>query len=251
MTDLWLFDQLAAEEKLAVSQVAKQLDFARGELLFLEGGPAQAVFLITSGRVKLFKTTEQGKEVILGLLGPDTLFGEEALLTERVHSFSAQAVEPTFVCACLKQDFERLVESNGQVSLKMLRAMAGKLAEMSEQAVALAAKDVRSRVSFALSRLAHEYGEPNGAGYLIPFRLTHEEIASLVGASRVMVTNVLLQLRQDGELLVGEDRRFVVRALRTREMVPEQQPTKPGAHDLCVCRQADRFGCAGSSSGHG
>ena len=92
MTDLWFFDELSAGEKLEVARATKQWDYEQGDNLFVEGDPAGAVFLIACGRVKLSKTTEQGKEIILGLLGPDTLLGEDALLIDQVHSFSAQAV---------------------------------------------------------------------------------------------------------------------------------------------------------------
>ena len=127
------------------------------------------------------------------------------------------------------------------VSLKILQAMVGRQADVSEQAAAWAASDVRARVAHALSQLAIEYVEPDGTGYVIPFRLTHEDLAALVGASRVMVTNVFQQLRRDGDLLVSDDRHFIVPAAGQLEPAPNRLPSTARPDETCVYQKARRF----------
>lgn len=211
MTDLWLFEQLAGDEKAQIESTVKRLSFQKGEFLFTEGQPASAIFLITAGRVKLFKVSEDGKEIILGFLTIYDLFGEEILFADNARTFSAQAVEPTRICACFKSDFERLVAQNSTVSQKVILALGQKLNRMAEHLADVAVYDAQDRVARTLARLAREYGETTGYGRRINFRLTHEELGAMVGASRVMVTNVLKSLEKAGAISSDENaHRFIV-----------------------------------------
>ncbi len=210
MTDLWIFSQLAPADKKLVHELARRRTIAKGEILFSEGDPASTIFLITEGRIKLFKVYEDGKEVILGFLTVHDLFGEETLFTKGIRSMSAQAVETSRICACEQRDFEKLVGSNPDVAVKVIQTLGAKLSQVSEQLADAAVRDVRERVINSLVRLAREYGQETRQGLRLGFRLTHEDLGALVGASRVMVTNVLHDLRKAGEILTDDDRRFIV-----------------------------------------
>lgn len=210
MTDMWLFSQLAPADKKLVHELARRRTFGKGEMLFSEGDPASAVFLITEGRVKLFKVFEDGKEVILSFLTLHDLFGEETLFTNSIRSMSAQALETTRICSCEQKDFEELVGSNPDIAVKVIQTLGAKLSQVTEQLADAAVRDVRERVVNSLVRLAREYGQETRQGLRLGFRLTHEDLGALVGASRVMVTNVLHDLRKAGQVVTDDDRRFIV-----------------------------------------
>lgn len=236
MAELWLFEQLTPAEKRQIQGMARRLTFKKGELLFMEGDPAAAIFLITAGRVKLFKVSDGGKEIVLGYLTPHDLFGEEVLFSDGVRTFAAQAVEPAHVCSCFKSDFEALIAQSSAISIKVIQRLGQKVGKMAEQLADVAIYDTQERVVRTLARLAREYGEETELGWRLNFRLTHEDLGALVGASRVMVTNVLKALRQAGTVLSDDSKqRFIVNrrllAQTETDTEAEAMPLKPP----CLC----------------
>jgi len=233
MTDLWLFEQLTPAEKSQIQNMARRISYQKGEFLFMQGDPAETIFLITAGRVKLCKVSDEGKEIVLGFLTPHDLLGEEILFADSVRSLSAQALEPTRVCACFKSDFEALVAQSSDISVKVIRTLGEKLNRMAEQLADVAIYDTRERVARTLARLAREYGEETEHGLRISFRLTHEDLGALVGASRVMVTNVLQTLRKAGAVVSDDNKqRFIVNRRLLAEIDTEvEEIPKP----LCLC----------------
>jgi CRP-like cAMP-binding protein len=160
--------------------------------------------------VKLFKTSEDGKEIILGFLSPHDLFGEEILFNDSTYTLSALALENTHLCACYKSDFEALLAQNLAISTKVIKMLGDKLSKMAEQLADIAVYDTQNRVARTLVRLAREHGESTENGRRLNFHLTHDDLGALVGASRVMVTNVLKSLRKAGVVRDDRERRFTV-----------------------------------------
>ncbi len=233
MTDLWLFEQLTGPERKQVHSMAQRRSYRKGEFLFMEGDPASAVFLISAGRVRLFKVSDEGKEIVLGFLTVHDLLGEEVLFADSQRTFSAQAMEPTRICACYKDDFEAMVAQNSAISKKVIQTLGQKLNKMAEHLSDVAIHNTRESVARTLARLAREYGETTEGGLRINFGLTHEELGAMVGASRVMVTNVLKSLAEAGAVYSEDSQhRFVVsHALmaqmenhREAEVLPPQPP---------------------------
>ncbi|MEN8614749.1 cyclic nucleotide-binding domain-containing protein [Dehalogenimonas sp. THU2] len=127
MADLWLFDSLSEKERKDIRKLFRRPEYLKNEYLFFEGEPANSIFLITKGRVRLIKTSEVGREVALGYLTANQLFGEEVLFDDSVRSFGAIAVEDTRLCACYKSDFESLLTQNSQLSLKVIKGLGDKI----------------------------------------------------------------------------------------------------------------------------
>ena len=191
-------------------------------------------FLVTSGRVKLFKVSSEGKEVILGFLGSHDLLGEEILFREGVRSFSAQAMERTTACVCTKEGFESLATRLPVISAKITRTLGEKLSQMSDQLADIAMYDVRNRLIRLLARLACEQGESTHLGLTLDRHITHEDLGALVGASRVMISNVLLDLRESGLLHMGAQRRFLVRQALLDQAVLLTE-AEPAMTESCAC----------------
>jgi CRP/FNR family transcriptional regulator len=110
---------------------------------------------------------------------------------------SARALEDTFICSCQKDHFSILLQ-NAAVSLKIIQLLGKKLNDYTDQVASIAFRDVRGRIAAMLLRLAGDYGAASPEGVVINIDLTHQDIGSLVNASRVMVTKILGSLRQEG-----------------------------------------------------
>jgi len=234
MTDLWLFSALSADEKAKMQRSSvRRLEFKRGERLFDEGDAAEAVFLVTSGRIRLYKLSEEGKEITLGYLGVHDLFGEEVLFAEARRTFAAEAVAATRLCACYKSDLEAMLSTHPALATRVIKVMAEKLSRLTEHLADVTIYDARDRVLRTLGRLARDYGEATDAGVRLGFRLTHDALGALVGTSRVMVTNVLKALREEGLVTADNEGRRLVLAPHLLEFTAEASFEIP--RPKCFC----------------
>ncbi|MGI2336113.1 MAG: Crp/Fnr family transcriptional regulator [Dehalogenimonas sp.] len=237
MADLWLFDSLNETEKGDIWKLFHRSEYLKGEYLFNEGEPASSIFLVTHGRIKLFKTSEGGKEIALGYITHNQLFGEEVLFDDSVRSFAAVAVEDTRLCACYKSDFESLLAQNSQLSLKVIKGLGDKIRRITEQFADVAIYDTRSSLSRTLVRLAREHGQETADGMKLNFRLTHDDLGALVGSSRVMITNVMKSLKIAGIVRDDLDHKLVISRWFLNEPSIEE-PASPAARSGdCDCYQ--------------
>jgi CRP-like cAMP-binding protein len=177
----------------------------RNTRLFCEGDPSDFVILILEGRVKLVVTTEDGDELLLAVRGPGELVGEFAALDPAPRLASAVALESLTVQALTAEEFRAFVSQHGDVALRLMRTLIGRLREADRRRVEFGAYDARGRVARVLAELAAEQ-EPRGHGRAV-VRLSQHEIGELVGASRESVGRALAFLR--GRNLVTTGRRSV------------------------------------------
>lgn len=199
MKELAIFSDLDPLEKEAIGSLAVKKVYRKNQYIFREDEPADTIYLIKYGMVRLFKISSNGKEITLDILKQDDIFGENTFFDDAAHTMSSQALDDTFICSCNREDFARLLK-NPLTSLKIIKLLGKKLNNYTEQVASIAFRDVKGRIAATLLRLAGEYGRPCPEGTIIDIDLTHQDLANLVNASRVMVTNILINLRQEGAI---------------------------------------------------
>lgn len=199
MKELAIFSSLDFLERERIGTLAAKKVYRKNDYIFREGEPADAIYLIKYGRVRLFKVSEGGKEITLDILKEDDLIGENTFFDDACHTMNARAMENTFICSCHKDSFAVLLQNPG-IAMKVIQLLGRKLNTYTDQVASIAFRDVKGRLSAVLLRLAGEYGNPSAEGVAIDIELTHQDLANLVNASRVMVTNVLGSLRQEGAI---------------------------------------------------
>jgi CRP/FNR family transcriptional regulator, cyclic AMP receptor protein len=167
----------------------------KGEFLFRQGDIANAVYLIKEGSFKLVRITENGEEVIIQIVGQGEIIGEANLFREDiVLPISAIALEEAKVCSIDIQSLEESINNEPKIALHIIKNLGKRFYDTLEQIVELNTQTVQEKVLSLFIRLAQEYGEPCTEGTIIKICLTQEEIASIVGASRVMVSQTLKEL---------------------------------------------------------
>lgn len=187
-------------------KAAVPLVYRPGSFLFRQGEPAAHVFVITAGEVAIISPARGGAEQVHNVLGPGTLLGELALLTDGRRTAGARAASRTVAWAIGREVFWEFLEATPSAPLALLRLVAERLAAREALIDDLLSLDVKGRLAKALLDLADRYGKPSPhGGILVDLRLTHRDLAGMVGASRENVSRTLAAFRRRGLVGYGTD----------------------------------------------
>jgi len=212
-----LFAGLDERELAALTLVARQRTYPKGQIIFLEGDPGDALYLIVAGEVKVFKLGTEGREFILTWLRAGDFFGEMSLFDGRPRSASVMASEEATLVVLPQRAFLAQVQHSCPILLTCLRTLCHRLRGTDEQVADLALLETYQRIAKALLLLGRAIGVPGEAGELvIAPRSTHHELASLVGASRETVTRVCSALAKQGYLAFRRHAVVIREALLTQ-----------------------------------
>lgn len=189
-------------EEAALVELAEQaapLSYPAGAFLFRQGEPAAHVFVLTEGEVAVVSPARAGAEQVHSIMGRGELLGELALLAKGRRTAGARATSPTVAWAIGRDAFWAFLDANPSGSLALLRQVAERLAAREALIDDLLSLDVKGRLAKALLGLAGRHGRPDGqGGIVIGVRLTHRDLAGMVGASRENVSRALAAFRKRG-----------------------------------------------------
>lgn len=200
LTSVPLFAGLSHEELELVASVAARRTYRRGTVIFFEHEPGDALYIIETGQVRIYRLAEDGREKTLALLSDGDFFGEMALIDEEPRSAIAEVTEDASLLAIHKRDFDKLFFSHPRIALSIVRGLSRRLRQTTLQLMDAVFLDVRSRVIRLLLNLSEEHGKNYEGGRLIDMKLTHQAIANMVGTSRESVTRVLTELQDEKAL---------------------------------------------------
>ena len=172
----------------------------RGDILFHEGDQGDRLYVITEGKVKLGRTSLDGRENLLAILGPGEMFGELSLFDPGARTATATAVAETQLVGLGTESLHGYLTTHPQVAFTLLSALARRLRRTNENLADLVFTDVPGRVAKALLELTGRFGRPVEDGVLVGHDLTQEELAQLVGASRETVNKALADFATRGWL---------------------------------------------------
>jgi CRP-like cAMP-binding protein len=180
--------------------------YERGEVIFGEGDPGNALYLLTEGAVKLSRGHSDGKEATLMLLAPWEVFGELSFGRRAYQHARAEALTACRVKKVPKVFVERAMRAHPEVALKVVDLLWLELARHREMAGCLLPRKVEDRLANLLSILAQRFGGEKEAGFVIGLRLTQEELAKMISCTRESVAQALAGLRRRGLLAVVRGR---------------------------------------------
>ncbi len=205
----WLFEGTSPE---ALSEIASQFlrrQLAAGEDLFRQGEPAESMYLLKQGLVKLWRISPEGRVVTLAIRKSGDFLGEAVLIETGEYPVTATCLEPTLACGMDRGNFEALVTKYPPLALAVIRNLSRQIQHLSSNLDALAEPTLGDRLYKLLANVAQEVGTRVPGGWTIAHPLTHEEIAFLVGAHRVSVTRTLGKLRSGGKIRISGKILFV------------------------------------------
>lgn len=194
------FGPLQPDEVEFVAQKMSLRRYSRGEVLFMEEEPGEALFVLFEGLIRLTKLNEEGKEQVLHYVHPGGVFAEVVLFDGGPYPATALAVEESLVGALANRDMEELVLSSNRLALSMLKIMGRRLRAAQVAIRDLGLHDAEQRLARLLLKLAGRYGRETPEGMKIETWITRQEMASIIGSTRETVARTLSRLQKEGVL---------------------------------------------------
>jgi len=173
--------------------------FERGKTIFFPGDPAERVYFLVKGAVKLSRVYEAGEEITVALLRENSVFGVLSLITgQRADRFyHAVAFTTVELLSIPIEQVEKALRDNPDLSMVMLQGLSSRILQTEMMIETLAHRDMGSRLVSFLLILCRDFGVPTAEGITIDLKLSHQAIAEAIGSTRVTVTRLLGDLRQD------------------------------------------------------
>lgn len=203
------FSDLTDSELSELGKSLVRRRFSAGQVIFHLGDPGGLLYIIETGRIKIFFPNTEGNEVVLAILGQDEFFGELALFDDSPRSATAETVENTTVYTLNRNECLRYLTSNPDLSIKMLSTLARRIRLMNEQISDVFFLDLPGRLARKLLTLAEDHGEEVENGVRIPMQLTQTDLAEMTGATRVSVNKALRRFR-NAEWVSVKQKRFTI-----------------------------------------
>lgn len=218
---------LTDDQLIGIGRIARTHRYHVDEIVFLQGEAGDNVHIVLYGQVKVVATSRAGNQAILAVLGEGESFGEMSLLDDLPRSATIQALVPTTTLSLRKPEFHRLLREAPDVSLRLLRALARRLRETGMLVQDAAFLDVGERLSKKLVAMATEMIElgivggasPREAKQAVDLRVTQQDLASMIGATRESVNKALATLRADRQIEIARNRITIVDPTRLRSAV--------------------------------
>lgn len=205
---LSLFLDIPHDTLSQMAAAAWLFDLRRRNAVYVPGDPGEAVFFVSSGRVKISKVTSDGKELTLDYRLAGDVFGEYCLIEGSPRDEMAESMETSLVLEIGRGLFERLVQKEGLIGFRLVRILAKQRHQLEGKIENLIFKDVNSKLAELLLRLGQEFGVDDSRGTLLSVKITHQEMANLIGSTRETVSLTLSHFKRDG--LIATDGRRVI-----------------------------------------
>lgn len=194
-----IFESLSVERLVPIARVAVFRKMTRGTTVLRAGDRTDFVYLVLSGTLKVLVSDEEGREVILSNLGAGEFFGEMGVLDDNPRSATVLTVTPCELIVIAKSDFKRCLAENFDVALYIMRNLVKRLRNADRKIESLALMDVYGRVA----RLLLEMAEEENGQQVVKRKISKQDMAKMIGASREMVSRVMKDLSLQGLIVEG------------------------------------------------
>ena len=202
-----VFSELSWRDLQEMKRLTRMVSYRKNEPIYLPGDSSEIVYLLKKGRVKISKVSQDGREVALSILEPGEIFGEVEALGATSRESLVQALEPVLVCEIKRSDFERYLQTYPEVGGKIIKLMGGRLRQLETKVGDLVFKSAQARLASLLLELGETMGVSHNGSMSLQVRLTHQNLANLIGTSRETVSTLMGQFCHHG--LIAQEHRYI------------------------------------------
>lgn len=204
--DFALFEDLDPQDAKELESRSQTRLAEKGRLLYLPGDRSDAVYFLASGRVKISRLSDNGKEFILEIVEPSSFFGETGVLNEEPRETVAEALEPSTLHALPEMAFRGMLKRRPKLLMKLAQLMAQRQKQLEKRLMDVVYKNAPQRLADLLLQLSQNYGVQDSRGILLRIKLSQSALGNLLGVSREIVNHTFSGLRRRGVIDVAEGR---------------------------------------------
>ncbi|MEO6951092.1 MAG: Crp/Fnr family transcriptional regulator [Polyangia bacterium] len=200
---------ISADSTQRILKSLELREIRRRQVVYLPGDPGDAVYFVNGGRLKVSKVTRDGKELTLAYRVPGEIFGELCLVDGGPREEMAEAMENALISVVDRVVFEQILVKEGAMGARLVKVVARRRRDVENKIEQLIFKDVNAKLAELLLRLGDEYGTEDSRGTLVSLKITHQEMANLIGSTRETVSLTLSQFKKRG-FIHSEGRKVIV-----------------------------------------
>lgn len=205
-----IFATLEAEELRRVANLILRKEYAKGQLIIMEGERFDNLVIINQGQVKAFRNTTEGKEQILYIFSEGDFFGEKNILREKESAYHVEALEKTKICMINKKDFQTLLQELPEIGIKIVDELSNRIDRLENTIQSMGMKNVDVRINTVLLEFAKKYGRNSEVGLEIDLPLSREGIANYIGLTRETVSRKLTSLQEEGIIEMSGNKKIIL-----------------------------------------
>ena len=204
-----LLADISADATQRILKCMELKEIRRRQVVYLPGDPGDAVYFVNGGRLKVSKVTRDGKELTLAYRVPGEIFGELCLVEGGPREEMAEAMENALISVVDRTVFEQILGKEAQMGARLVKVVARRRRDVENKIEQLIFKDVNAKLAELLLRLGEEYGTEDSRGTLVSLKITHQEMANLIGSTRETVSLTLSQFKKRG-FIHSEGRKVII-----------------------------------------
>ncbi|MFZ3589888.1 Crp/Fnr family transcriptional regulator [Bacillus sp. DJP31] len=217
LSQISLLDELPMEELQIIDEMSEMKPVKKGVLIFSPEKPIEALFLLKKGQVRLYKINQSGKQFTVDILVDGNIFGETSTLSVTDDNTYAEAMTDTYLCMISKTEFETFIEKNPKIAIKLINILSTRLKELYSLSEKIALGDVRYRIIYLLLKLSEKTGRRKNEWQTIEMKITHQDVANMVGSTRETTSAIMSQLKKEG--YIKKTLRLAVHVDRVNEIL--------------------------------
>lgn len=216
-TSVTLFSILQEEQLKEVTDLIVQRRYKKGQMIFFEGDVSDELFVITSGKIKVYKYTKEGKEQIMYILSEGDFIGDLSLLKKKEFKFNAEALVDTHICVLKKADFDKILIENPEISLNILEVLHDRIIKLENTVKNLGTKDIEERLANLLLTFIKDFGKPIGGEIELEIPLSREDLANFIGVTRETISRKLSNMQNAGVIELVGNKKIIIKDINYLE----------------------------------
>ncbi|RWZ55011.1 Crp/Fnr family transcriptional regulator [Halobacillus fulvus] len=203
LSQISLFEELSKDELMSIDKMSEMSPVKKGTLIVSPDHPMDALFLLKKGQVRLYRMNEEGKQFTLDILVDGNIFGETSTISLTDDQTYAEAMTDTYVCTMSRNDYEQFIQQNPHVALKLIDILSSRLKDLYSMSEKIALSSVKHKLLYLLLMLSQKNGRRKKNWQTIEMKLTHQDLANMIGSTRETTSAIMSQLKKEGYIKKG------------------------------------------------
>lgn len=213
-----VFSELPEATLLEVSRLQKIKAYKKGDLIIYEGDTGKGFFFIKCGKVKIYKTSVDGRDITLNILGEGSIFAEVTLFNDVTYPATVEVLEDSQIGMILNGDIEKLILKNNNLALQIIKVLNKRLYSSQMTIKEMAFSDTYFRTCKILLNLCETHGKNIPEGIEIDINITRQDIANMAGTSRETVSRIISELKKE-DIINNDSKKLIITNIKELEKI--------------------------------